>query len=724
MISYRQLLDLRLGKVKEAVDDWREMVDALEALAGEKGKGGGGDANASDLAKKAEGSDWRGNNATVTKKFLVKTAREFGDVLATAKSVHVILSGLHRRMDTCKEDLKRVVAQAPKSVHVTGHGTVEARDGAHPKPTQEEIDAVAGDIKDILKAASLADEAAVDALQHEAKGKYNFLSTRIESFESVQRAVRDSESFLKLAKKDPRVLSNTQLDSLNEWVNRNEGNPLFAERIATEMGPKRTLEFFAGAMDFEKWKNRNDGDSREAVKVRKKLLGELETGLGTTLATASRSETPAMESWKKGIVALGDQPVAGTSQHKPVYGFQAMSNLLRHGKYDSGFLNTYGDALVRYERAHTGDVTDPGPGGRKRKNVLPWDSLPSYAKSNQIHFGPGSGKDAGLDPMTGFMKALAHNPDASSQFFGSKGGQDNAEWVLKERKPFNDIVADGFGESPERYTGPKASWNATGDALVAGATGIDPDDPKSASPGHTAEQKSVLERSLHNLAARKDSFPVELRDDMAKVLVNHGDQVHSAASAHSDENVLNRRELLEVSKQVSRDQNSYGILNDGMNREIIRDIHASHAKDPHETLQRAGRTVGFLEEARYQALADKDAADKKDIAWSQTFAYHGLGAAAGFIPEGHVAGIVDREAYLLSFKWRQDEEGRVTEATHQQNGATFDVRERQLDEIGRSWKKANPETPESAYTATEEATTSAANGNKVAQGLPGRQSPH
>lgn len=107
MISYRQLLDLRLGKVKEAVDDWREMVDALEALAGEKGKGGGGDANASDLAKKAEGSDWRGNNATVTKKFVVKTAREFGDVLATAKSVHVILSGLHRRMDTCKEDLKK-----------------------------------------------------------------------------------------------------------------------------------------------------------------------------------------------------------------------------------------------------------------------------------------------------------------------------------------------------------------------------------------------------------------------------------------------------------------------------------------------------------------------------------------------------------------------------------------------------------------------------------------
>ncbi|NEE29584.1 hypothetical protein G3M53_29555, partial [Streptomyces sp. SID7982] len=74
-----------------------------------------------------------------------------------------------------------------------------------------------------------------------------------------------------------------------------------------------------------------------------------------------------------------------------------------------------------------------------------------------------------------------------------------------------------------------------------------------------------------------------------------------------DARLLNRDQLLEVSKQISRDQNAYGMLNEGINREIVRDIHEDNPKDPKETLLRAGNTVGFLEQARYQALeTDKD----------------------------------------------------------------------------------------------------------------------
>lgn len=70
---------------------------------------------------------------------------------------------------------------------------------------------------------------------------------------------------------------------------------------------------------------------------------------------------------------------------------------------------------------------------------------------------------------------------------------------------------------------------------------------------------------------------------------------------------LDYKNLLEVSKQVSRDQDSYGMLMEGVNQATIADNHAPHEGNPKEELLRAGQTVGFMESARYHALdTDKD----------------------------------------------------------------------------------------------------------------------
>ncbi|MEU2725165.1 DUF6571 family protein [Streptomyces smyrnaeus] len=475
MITYRQLHDLRLGTLKKAVNDWKDMVDDLVELVGEDGQGQG--TTAAGLTKKANGADWAGNNADVTKKFVTKTAGEFKDVLATARSVHTILNGLYTKMKAHKEALKEAVASADKSVHVTANGVVEPREGADPKPTQKQIDAVVEDIEKVLKAAHTTDKGAAEALRHEAKDKYNFLSSRVTDFEKTRQAVKDADAVLKLTSKDPSKLSNTQLDHLNDWLKRSGKDPVFAERVAGEMGPKKSLAFFAKAMEIDRWESAGAGsgtktfsEHKKLLDARKKLLGELETGLGTTLATASRSESGDMAAWKKGAIQVGDQPVSGTASHKPIYGFQAMSNLMRHGKYDGAFLNDYGDALVAYEKKHTGDVKDPGPGGRTREDVLPWDRLPSYAQQDRMHFGPGSDKDAGVDPMTGFMKALSHNPEASTDFFGhpeeqtgkdGKGGQSHFDYLFKDREW--ESLPGSDGGTPGR--------DAMGEALEAGATG-------------------------------------------------------------------------------------------------------------------------------------------------------------------------------------------------------------------------------------------------------------
>ncbi|MGW7515686.1 hypothetical protein ACWGJ2_08830 [Streptomyces sp. NPDC054796] len=721
MVTYQELNDLRLGKLKEAVTDWQQMLDKLTKLSGEDA---GGEINAADMAKKANGADWAGKNATVTKEFVTRTADEFKDVVTATRSVHTILEGAHSKFTKHKQDLKDAVDRAGKNIHVTATGRVEPKEGADPKPTQAEIDAVVKDIEDVLTAAAKTDRTAAESLRHHAKDKYNFLSTGIKSFDSAEQAVKDSDDFVSLTKKDPDKLTNDELSRLNAIMKRNEGDPLFAERVATGMGPEGTLKFFSGAVTLDDGTNYGDRDART------KLLGTLETQLGSTLATASHSDSAAMDNWKERTIALGGTTVDGTDHHRNVRGFQAMSNLMRHGKYETEFLNDYGNALVKYEKDNTGDVKDPGPGGKSRENVLPWDKMPSYAQVGQLHHGEGSAGDAGVDPMTGYMTALSHNPDASSEFFSAKEPQDNSKWLLKDRPSFTDVPpGDGFGSSSDDYKGPSAVKEATGAALVAGATGIDPSNPQAPATGeHTPQQRAVLENSLQYLSERKDDFPSEMRDDMAKILVNHGDAVHYTASAQADHpddpKELDRRQLLEVTKQVSRDQDSYNLLNDGLNREMAHDIHTDKPEDPKETLQRAGRTVGFLEEARYQALADADAGEKKDIAWKQTFAYHGAGTVASFIPQAHVAGIVDREAYLLSYGWRLDEEARVTQETRQQNGEVFEGRESQLEALAKSWKTANPGDDGSTYTLTEEINSAASNGNKTAQGLPGRQPPH
>ncbi|AJE39078.1 hypothetical protein [Streptomyces nodosus] len=90
-LTVQELNDLRLGTLKTAVDDWETMQGRLERLA----VGGDGQVNAADLEKKANAADWEGVNATVSRQFVTKTAKQFGDAAAEAKSILDLLRDTH-----------------------------------------------------------------------------------------------------------------------------------------------------------------------------------------------------------------------------------------------------------------------------------------------------------------------------------------------------------------------------------------------------------------------------------------------------------------------------------------------------------------------------------------------------------------------------------------------------------------------------------------------------
>lgn len=273
--------------------------------------------------------------------------------------------------------------------------------------------------------------------------------------------------------------------------------------------------------------------------------------------------------------------------------FQIMSNLMVKGTFDSGFLDDYGSAVRTFEQSKGSQFNPASVWG----NPLPAAQL-DYT---------GSGGTPGSGPMTGCLKAVSHIPDFATDLFLEElpgdGDEPNAptrtmaDYLLSEREFYDED--DPFGKGD----GTMQSQEALGKALLAAGTGLDPDGPAVVTGyDRTPEQREVPDTSLDVLAGRKDDFPPELRDDMAALLGNHGDAVHQSDSSLESGGPLDYKNLLEVSKQVSRDQDSYGMLMEGVNQAIIADMHAPHGGNPKEELLRAGQTVGFMESARHHAL--------------------------------------------------------------------------------------------------------------------------
>ncbi|MEV8624034.1 hypothetical protein [Streptomyces sp. NBC_01268] len=676
------------SKLGTSAGDWDAMAKKLWEL----------ESDARDnLGGKAQKADWKGVNATVTREFIGKTAKEFADAATQATSIANILRDTHGELDGYKKQLNETISQALTrnlTVVGTGDGGFTVTMNIHPDraakgttvPEHTEADAISlrNEVQKILQQATESDTTAAQALTMlVSQTPYGFSDAAYYDRDRAAQAMQDAERIANLLKTKGDDLSPEEFDRLNKDLAAYKDDRLFQEKLATTLGPRGVLDF---------WADLSDGsDGGNLQRARLKELGDFQQNLSLVLAGATQSDSPAMRTWENDMVKLGEERIQTRGAH--VYGYQLMSNLMRTGNWDDRFLNDYGNALVATEK----------------KMKLPdhyWNAgTPPTPKMNFI------GEDFGRDPMTGFMKGLAASPDAATEFFNATQPDDNAKYVLGDRHTFDD--------TPLNHKDGNSAWDATGAALAAAATGMNPNDPTAPQVDLTPEHRQVLDRSLEYLSARGDDMPSEMRDDMAKVLSRHSDVVHHSASSLSadaqDPRQLDRKQLLEVTKQISRDQDAYGVLNDAMNREILSDIHTDHPSDPKETLQRGGATVGFLEEARYQALKT----DKEDPSWNAKWLYHGFGGAANFIPV--LGDAAQRGVDALAYQWQLDEQARIEKGIQEQNGKTFDFRENQLRALSQEWAKANPGGTNNAYTLENEINLSALNGNSRAKGLAGDQ---
>ncbi|MET9350417.1 hypothetical protein [Streptomyces termitum] len=473
MLTFDDVYQAPLGRLKDAVDRWAEMKSKLDVLAEDARR---------TMVRQTRAEDWRGLNAEVTKPFIDKTAKEFEDAAKAAEGIHKVLADGHRTFRKAQDDLKRIVdVDAPgQGLVVKSGGTVEARypvweDHGVPRDAdfqlarrkeQAKIEALQRRIDAIVENCDDADVSCSNALRaNNTSDAYNFSAPKYTSLDA-----EEADRAIELAGKG-RKLTHEELAQLNELLADNQKSRDFSRVFYDRLGPKGALEFF-GEMTGDTYGK----GSEEKDKERLADIQALQKNLGLNLANATQSNGEWAKEWSAELRRLGTERVQLPSRSDTVgpYGYQLLGGLLRYGDYDKKFLVPIAEHVTQLH-AKEPDLFKPEPLLRGA-----WD---------RSTYNPSGTNGYGYDPVIPVLEALGHSPEAAKEFFsatptsyerdGSVGGtlelgkSKYLDYFADEKYP---SFADHYGKGAE---GAKDYMpDALGHALEAATLGHAWDDPR------------------------------------------------------------------------------------------------------------------------------------------------------------------------------------------------------------------------------------------------------
>ena len=310
-----------------------------------------------------------------------------------------------------------------------------------------------------------------------------------------------------------------EIDSFNEVLAAYGGDALVATSFLNTIGPRGLLELNGRiATSFNDTSDR-PGYHPEGYpfdRANADSIAALQKTLGITLAagtsgqptahdwTGDGSSTYVSADWVNQLTAVGREKIeilsAGSDMAMAeVYGYQLLSPLLANGDHSPAFLNHVGGDLLSFEQkfeAENGHLpwTDVKPGGVPGEGVrLDWTS--GYNDKRDT---------AGWDPMSGLMRGLAGDPEASRDFFtGEVLNTDpprllRLDYLMTDREWVFDQVSDpGDAVIKDNVTG----LSDLGAALKT-ATMVEP----------TAESAEIVEAIVHELAIDEEARGFENGD--------------------------------------------------------------------------------------------------------------------------------------------------------------------------------------------------------------------
>ncbi|QHY98531.1 hypothetical protein SSPS47_25810 [Streptomyces sp. S4.7] len=469
-MDFEALHSASFTSLDTTVSDWTKMLTKLTDLKADAKDG---------LHGKASKANWAGYNATVSREFIGKTAEEFNDAYTQAESIRNIMRDTQGELKTQQRLLKEAIERGRgnhMSVKSAGSGfTVTPSPDPKPANGQKDVDALRDELQGILDKATEMDNTAATSLKALVDlTDYGFSGQKYADRDSAVTAIREAENLARIAKKNPEDLTVKEFDALNAGLKKYSGDELFSERFAEQLGPKGTLEFWAGIAD--------PYTNRDVYVERREQLGDLQKNLSLTLATATQADTLEMHRWKGEMTDLGSQPI---SKNSTTQGFQVMSNLMRWGNFDDQFLKSYGSELMETEKAATSN-------GRHGATV--WTRMGMDPNLNH------TGEDSGSDPMIGYLKALSNSPDAATDFFNDSflSKDEDHDFKEEDEKTGKEVKAS---LSNFDYLFEERDWpperDKDGDDSISGRNNLAMA-LEAATTGHPAGELPTLDTPAHN----------------------------------------------------------------------------------------------------------------------------------------------------------------------------------------------------------------------------------
>ncbi|MFE9117567.1 hypothetical protein [Streptomyces sp. NPDC007172] len=700
---------------------------------------------------------WVGVSADAALSQFAATRKQFSDAQVEARAIASILRDAHGQFAQRIRHVQDLVEQAQKNgIHVDGRGQAVYDPGslspyrtdydATVKQGKEAAETWTQSIKDAVRTVDDADQGVKLALQ-KAAGIKSFMERA-----AAQALGLDAHSFNGDALGDievyeareakmyaDQVLAGKRPDDLEEWerlMRDNSGDRVFSQTLLDSLGPDNTLKLSNKIDDLAYF----DDAKRKGSYLR------INSSLADSLATATRvpefydpmgnrlqfgtaaynqqfgvwqgsKEAQFYNRWREALrdhgvdhddlESVSDKVKVGPGHGQQVRGYQSLATLMQQGHgYSPQFVADVTDDMIEMEKR------DPNVWGLYGK----FDS-----KNGDAWFAN--------DPVDAVLGVMSHNAEGAAGYLdpGTEEGKRRYEYLLgngsgsRDWDVTNTTNWDGSGGKVETR-GPGIPDGDTrqglGDALVAAATGIDPAGTHGGATPHSDVNNRVFERSLEFLSKQGNDMPAALRDDMAKIMTNHGDSVYATMSNPSGHTPLNQGQVMEMTKQISRSEESYGMLHEGMNYAIVAGFHDS-SRRPEDTLEAAGYAVGFMEEGRYSALKG----DQHDYTWDKAWSYHTSGALLNFLPV--IGDIAQRGADVVTTAWIMDEQKHQADQLTSDSQQTYIRRQNQLNALADQWYARNStwadaQTGYSAHEGIYKKIAAAANdGNAMADGLAG-----
>ncbi|MET8288137.1 hypothetical protein ABZV80_23195 [Streptomyces sp. NPDC005132] len=190
MPTFEELLHVNLSTLQSAADDWAAMAVLLKKVAKEAGS----------MRSLAQGTEWRGENASVTKPFVVRVSDEFTDAVTEAESIGNLLASAHDKIKTARNDLKELCGNPPAGITIHTDGTlsrsVQPR-MSHGDPEyvviQADFDALQRRIDAIIARTAEADSTCSWGLRQLTKDKHEFGSTYYGSLKDASIDARQAQ---------------------------------------------------------------------------------------------------------------------------------------------------------------------------------------------------------------------------------------------------------------------------------------------------------------------------------------------------------------------------------------------------------------------------------------------------------------------------------------------------------------------------------------------------